>query len=89
MVGISKLVRSFEILSNRPQVQERLTDQLVDTIDEVIRPKGVAALLKAEHLCVSLRGVQKPGSRIVTYSSRGNFGNDLEIKDKFLALVSD
>ena len=89
VVGASKLARTLDILAHRPQIQERLTDQLVDTIYEAVHPLGVTAVLKAEHMCVSLRGVEKPGSKIVTSSSRGSLRTKTGARDEFLALLSD
>lgn len=89
VVGASKLARALDILARRPQVQERLTDQLVDTIYEAVHPQGVAAVLKAEHMCVTIRGVKKPGSSIVTSSSRGTLRTQAGVRSEFLALLSD
>lgn len=88
VVGASKLARALDILARRPQIQERLTDQLVDSIVESLQPQGVAAVLSAEHLCITLRGVQKPGSKIVTSASRGTLRTQLATKQEFLALLS-
>ena len=85
VVGASKLARALDILARRPQIQERLTNQLADAIFAVVEPKGVAATLSAEHLCVSLRGPRKPGSKIVTFASRGDLGT----KQDFMALLRD
>ena len=89
VVGASKLARALDILARRPQMQERLTDQLVDTIYEAVHPRGVAVVLKAEHMCVSLRGVEKPGSKIVTSSSKGSLRTQADARSEFLALLSD
>ena len=89
VVGVSKLARTLDILAKRPQMQERLTDQLVDVIYETIHPDGVAAILKAEHMCMSLRGVRKAGSSIVTSSSRGTLKTQVGAMNAFLAMVSD
>ena len=88
VVGASKLSRALDILAHRPQMQERLTDQLVDTIYEAVHPRGVAAVLKAEHMCVSLRGVEKPGSKVVTSSSKGSLRTQAGARSEFLALLS-
>ena len=64
VVGASKLSRSLDILARRPQIQERLTNQFVETLNNTINPKGVAIIIEAEHLCMSLRGIKKPGSKI-------------------------
>jgi len=71
VAGLSQLVKVVEILAHRPQIQERLTNQIADTLEKTLKPKGVLVVLEAEHLCMTLRGVKKPGSRIVTTASRG------------------
>ena len=88
VVGVSKLARALDILAHRPQMQERLTNQFVDTIFSAIRPEGVAAVLSAEHLCLTLRGATKPGSKIVTTASRGSFSTHAATKQEFLALLA-
>ena len=87
VVGASKLARSLDVLARRPQLQERLTDQLVDTLYTTIQPEGVTAVLSAEHMCMSLRGVRKPGSKIVTSASRGSLRTNDATKREFLALL--
>ena len=89
VVGASKLARALDILAKRPQMQERLTDQLVDAVYEAVHPDGVAAVLKAEHMCMSLRGVKKTGASIVTSSSRGTLKTQTGAMNAFLAMVSD
>jgi GTP cyclohydrolase I len=71
VAGISQLVKVVEILAHRPQVQERLTNQIADVLEDTLSPEGVLVVLDAEHLCMTLRGVKKPGARIVTTASRG------------------
>lgn len=73
VAGISKLVRSLEVVARRPQVQERLTTQWADAVFTALQPRGLVAQVEAEHLCMSMRGVQKPGSQVVTTASRGVF----------------
>jgi GTP cyclohydrolase I len=73
VVGASKLGRALDVLARRPQLQERLTLQLADVIYGALRPEGVIVLLSAEHTCMTLRGVNKPGSKMVTSVSRGTF----------------
>jgi GTP cyclohydrolase I len=87
VVGISKLARLVEAVARRPQLQERLTSQIADTLMRVLEPDGVAVALEAEHLCMTMRGVKKPGSRMVTSAMRGTFQNQIETRNEFLALV--
>lgn len=89
VVGASKLARALDILAHRPQIQERLTNQLVDAVYEAVRPVGVSAVITAEHLCMSLRGVKKPGSRVVTNASRGSFEEQPSVRQEFLALMRE
>ncbi|MBI4299619.1 MAG: GTP cyclohydrolase I FolE [Chloroflexi bacterium] len=87
VVGISKLARVVEILSRRPQLQERLTTQLADTIMETLQPDGVAVVVQAEHLCITMRGIKKPGSNIITSAMRGRFRASAVSRGEFLSLV--
>ncbi len=87
IAGASKLAHALDILSRRPQIQERLTHQLVDSIYNTIKPDGVVAVLSAEHMCMSLRGVKKSGSKIVTSYSRGDFRNQVTTKQEMLSLL--
>ena len=89
VVGASKLARALDILSRRPQIQERLVNQLVDAIYSAVQPAGVAAVLSAEHMCMSLRGVKKPGSKIVTLASRGSLRTQTASRQEFLALLRE
>ncbi len=87
VVGISKLARVVEILARRPQLQERLTSQIADTIDEVLRPEGVAVVVQAEHLCMTMRGIKKPGSHVVTSAVRGTLRTRPATRAEFMALI--
>ena len=89
VVGASKLARALDILARRPQIQERLTNQLVDVVYTTIRPEGVVAVLRAEHMCMSLRGVKKPGAKIVTSASRGDFRTQAATRQEFLTLLRE
>lgn len=71
VTGLSQLVKVVQILARRPQIQERLTNQIADVLERTLKPEGVLVILEAEHLCMTLRGVKKRGSRIVTSASRG------------------
>ena len=87
VVGVSKLARALDILAHRPQLQERLTSHLVDAVYSTVKPQGVAAILTAEHMCVSIRGVNKPGSKVVTSASKGSFKTLVATKQEFLSLL--
>ena len=87
VVGASKLARALDILARRPQLQERLTEQLVDAVYKGVKPEGVAAVISAEHMCMTLRGAKKPGSKIVTSASRGSFKTQVATKQEFLSLL--
>jgi GTP cyclohydrolase I len=87
VVGISKLARAVEILARRPQLQERLTSQIADTIMATIKPAGVGVVLEAEHLCMTMRGIRKPGSIVVTSANRGMFRSRQETRAEFLSLI--
>jgi len=87
VVGISKIARVVEILARRPQLQERLTSQVADWIMESIQPSGVGVVIEAEHLCMTMRGIRKPGSLVVTSASRGNFRTRQATRQEFLTLI--
>ena len=87
LVGVSKIGRALDILAKRPQVQERLTRQLADALLEALNADGVAVVLQAEHLCLSMRGARKPGSKMVTSAVRGPFAKGSVGRSEFLALV--
>jgi len=87
IVGLSELVKAVEILAKRPQVQERLTTQLVGLIMDRLKPKGAMVIIDAEHLCMSMRGVKKPGSRTVTSAVRGIFRTKQSTREELLELI--
>jgi GTP cyclohydrolase I len=89
VVGVSKLARLVEGLSHRMQVQERLTTQVADLLMEHIKPKGVAVVLKAQHTCMTIRGVRKPGSTMITSALRGIFKTNLASRTEVLSLLKD
>jgi GTP cyclohydrolase IA len=87
IVGISKIARLVETLARRPQVQERLTTQIADLLMDRLRARGAAVIIEATHLCMTMRGVKKPGSRVVTSATRGIFRENPSTRAEFLALV--
>jgi GTP cyclohydrolase I len=87
IVGVSKLARVVDIVARRPQMQERLTSQVADAIMQGLQPDGVAVVVEAEHLCITMRGVQKPGTRMVTSAIRGGFRRRGVTRGEFLSLV--
>jgi GTP cyclohydrolase I len=87
IIGLSKLARVVELYARDLQVQERLTTQVADWLDDHLQPKGVGVVLEAEHLCMSLRGVQKAGARTVTSALHGLVRDDPRTRQEFLALT--
>jgi len=87
IVGMSKLARVVEIFAKRPQIQERMTTQVADTIMETLQPDGVAVVIQAEHLCMIMRGIKKPGSDVVTSANRGVFRTRSATRAEFLSLI--
>lgn len=87
VTGLSKLARVVDILSKRPQVQERLTTQIVDIIMSKLKPQGCMVVIEAEHMCLSMRGVEKPGALTVTSAVRGIFQKNEKTRSEALALI--
>ncbi len=87
VVGASKLARVVEIVARRPQLQERMTSQIADAIVDGIKPDGVGVVIHAEHLCVIMRGIKKPGSTIVTSAVRGTFRSKSKTRAEFFSLL--
>jgi GTP cyclohydrolase I len=87
ITGLSKLVRLVDVLSKRPQVQERLTTQIADAMESALAPRGVLVVIEAEHLCMSMRGVRKPGSKTVTSSVRGLFRRNEATRAEAMGLI--
>lgn len=87
VTGLSKLARVVDVLAKRPQVQERLTTQIAQVLEKRLAPKGVLVVLQAEHLCMSMRGVRKPGSLTVTSAVRGVFRNSATTRAEALSLI--
>lgn len=88
VVGASKLARVVEIVAHRPQIQERMTTQIAEAIVEALQPDGVAVVIEAEHLCMIMRGIKKPGSNIVTSANRGVFRRKAATRAEFLSLIA-
>lgn len=88
ITGLSKLARLVEGYARRPQVQERLTSQVADALDEVLKPRGVFVVMEAEHLCMSMRGVKKPGSLTVTSAVRGIFKSNPATRAEAMSLIT-
>jgi GTP cyclohydrolase I len=87
VVGVSKLARVVEIFAKRLQLQERMTSQIADAICEALQPDGVAVVVQAEHLCMTMRGIKKPGSNVITSATRGLFRSRAATRAEFLSLV--
>ena len=87
IVGLSKLPRIVEVFARRLQVQERLTEQVAQAVESVLRPKGVGVMIEAYHLCMMMRGVEKQNSKTITSSLRGAFRDDAKTRDEFLRLA--
>jgi len=87
VVGLSKLARVVEIIASRPQLQERMTTEIADAIVDGLKPSGVAVIVQAEHLCMIMRGVKKPGSNIITSALRGTFRKKAETRAEFFSLI--
>jgi GTP cyclohydrolase I len=87
IVGISKLARVVEAFARRPQVQERMTSQIADIINSELKPEGVAVVCEAVHTCMTMRGVKKPGSSVITSAMRGAFRKNVSTRTEIMALI--
>jgi len=87
ITGLSKLARVVDLYARRPQVQERLTSQIADAIMQRLEPRGVIVVIEAEHLCMAMRGVRKPGARTMTSAVRGTFKEDPRTRAEALGLI--
>ncbi|MGX4587716.1 GTP cyclohydrolase I FolE [Paenibacillus chitinolyticus] len=87
IAGLSKFARLVEAITRKLQVQERITSQIANTLDEVLDPHGVMVVVEGEHLCMCSRGVKKPGSKTVTSAVRGSFRTDSALRAEFLSLI--
>lgn len=88
LLGLSKIPRVVEVFARRLQVQERLTDQIADALQEALQPEGVGVVIEAYHLCMMMRGVEKQNSKTITSALRGRFRSDIRTREEFLRLVS-
>ncbi|MGR6967313.1 GTP cyclohydrolase I FolE [Geodermatophilus sp. URMC 61] len=87
VTGLSKLARLVEVYARRPQVQERMTSQIADALADVLKPRGVLVVIEAEHLCMAMRGIRKPGSSTVTSAVRGIFRDNPATRSEAMSLV--
>jgi GTP cyclohydrolase IA len=87
ITGLSKLARLVDLYARRPQVQERMTSQIANALESVLEPRGVIVVIEAEHLCMSMRGVRKPGARTVTSAVRGVFRDSARTRAEAMSLV--
>ena len=87
VAGLSKLARTVEIYARRLQIQERMTGQIADALMEHLSPRGVMVMLEAEHTCMTMRGVKKPGSRTVSIAARGCFEEEPGLQDRFFQML--
>lgn len=87
IVGLSKIARVVDILSKKPQMQERLTSNIADILEKGLDPVGVGVVVEAEHMCMIMRGVKKPGSNVVTSALRGGFRSRSETRSEFISLI--
>lgn len=87
VVGLSKLARTVEVYARRAQIQEQLTCQIADAIMDALAPKGVIVMIEAEHMCMTMRGIKKPGSQTVTICSRGCAEGDSELRREFMDML--
>jgi GTP cyclohydrolase I len=87
VVGLSKLARLVDVYAHRLQTQEHMTSQIATAIDEILKPRGVAVMLEAEHMCMSARGVEKPGSSTLTTQFTGSFRDDPAEQARFISMV--
>lgn len=87
VAGLSKLARTVDVYARRPQIQEKLTTQIADALERNLNPKGVMVVLEAEHTCMTMRGIKKPGSRTVTMATRGQFREDFNLQKIFMEMI--
>lgn len=88
VVGLSKLARTVEVYAKRLQIQERMTGEIADAIMEYLAPKGAMVVVEAEHMCMTMRGIKKPGSKTVSVAARGVFEDNSELQNRFYQMLS-
>ena len=87
VVGLSKRARTVEVFARRLQLQEQLTGQIADALMEFMQPKGALVMIEAEHMCMTMRGIKKPGSRTITLARRGVFESDPALEERFFRML--
>lgn len=87
VAGLSKLARTVEVYAKKPQLQEKLTSEIADAVMEYLGAKGVMVVIEAEHMCMTMRGVKKPGTKTVTTTYRGEFKEDYNLRKEVLTLI--
>jgi GTP cyclohydrolase I len=87
VAGLSKLPRTVEVFARRPQLQEQMTAQIADALEKFLKPAGVMVVVEAEHTCLTMRGVKKPGVRTITIATRGIFTDDFQRQNHFLNII--
>ena len=87
LTGLSKLARVLDTVAKRPQLQERITSTIADTIQDVLDPQGVIVVVEAEHMCMTMRGIKKPGSKTITSAVRGIFKTDAKARSEAMSLI--
>lgn len=87
LTGLSKLARAVEIIARRPQLQERISQQVADAVEKALAPRGVFVVIEAEHMCMTMRGIKKPGSKTITTVARGVYETDAQLRQEVLQLM--
>lgn len=88
ILGLSKIARIVDTASRKPQLQEKLSNDIADVMEKACNPKGVLVVIRAEHTCMTMRGIKKPGSKTVTITSRGIFDNDINLREEAFKLIN-
>lgn len=89
VVGISKLARTVEVYARRLQIQEQMTHQIAEAIEKCLNAEGVLVMVEAEHMCMSARGIKKPGSKTITFSATGLFNEDMQLKSDIMNIMKN